>query len=157
MWKRLGCCRRQSGAAPNRSASHSFVHPSVVGALHNERIEAPSGQSIGMLELKTVASGILCADAGVKSAAVHLARIHPAGFGGKTFVTFWGDQADVEAAVETAADTPPVTRSIMKSSHLLTLSRSQQVCSALEHRSGQLIFSSGAFDHKDSIFFLNGE
>ena len=83
-----------------------FVHPSVVGALHNERVDAPAGQAIGMLELKTVASGILCADAGVKSADVTLARIHPAsGFGGKTFVTFWGDQADVEAAVETAAET----------------------------------------------------
>ena len=83
----------------------TFVHPSVVQALHNQRVDVPPGQAIGMLELKTVASGIQCADAGVKSAAVTLARIHPAsGFGGKTFVTFWGDQADVEAAVETAAE-----------------------------------------------------
>ena len=82
-----------------------FVHPSVVQALHNQRVDAPAGQAIGMLELKTVASGILCADAGVKSANVTLSRIHPAsGFGGKTFVTFWGEQADVEAAVEAAVE-----------------------------------------------------
>lgn len=82
-----------------------FIHPSVVEALHNEKVNAPPRTSLGLLEMRTVAAGVKAADAGVKAASVTLSRIHPAsGFGGKTFITFFGEQADVEAAVEVAAD-----------------------------------------------------
>ena len=81
------------------------VHQDVVKAIHDHRQQAEQGDALGMLELSSVAAGILAADAAIKCADVALLRVHPAsGFGGKAFVTLAGYQADVEAAVEAAIE-----------------------------------------------------
>ena len=81
------------------------IHPSVVRAIHDHREPAQEGDALGMLELSSVAAGILAADAAIKCADVTILRIHPAsGFGGKAFVTLSGYQADVEAAIDAAVD-----------------------------------------------------
>ncbi len=58
------------------------------------------GYAVGILETKSVVSGILGADACTKAAAVSILRIRlRGGMGGKAFVLMRGSVANVEAAV----------------------------------------------------------
>jgi microcompartment protein CcmL/EutN len=78
------------------------VHPDVLEALGGGRTTR-SGEALAILELKSLAATLQAADAAVKAAKVKLGRLHLAtGFGGKGFFTLWGDQAEIEAAVEQA-------------------------------------------------------
>jgi len=78
-----------------------LVDRSVVRALAGAR-QSAGGAALGVIETRTVAACIHAADAGVKGAAVILRALRLAdGLGGKAFVLFSGDVADVEAAVET--------------------------------------------------------
>ena len=57
-----------------------------------------------MLELSTVASTILAADAALKAAQVRLIKLHLArGIGGKGYFTLSGSLDSIEAAVAAAA------------------------------------------------------
>ncbi len=76
------------------------VDPQVVAALRGRRL-AGRGDALGIVETATVASVIDAADAGVKGARVQLLELRLAdGLGGKGYLLFDGDVADVEAAVE---------------------------------------------------------
>lgn len=84
------------------------VHEDVVEALAGRRPEAPI-EALGIVETYTVAAAIHAADAGRKGAEVALLLIRLAdGLGGKAFVLFAGDVANVESAVEIGtARVPP--------------------------------------------------
>lgn len=76
------------------------VHRDVVEAVAGRELEAPI-EALGIIETYTVAAAIQAADAGRKGAAVELLLVRLAdGLGGKAFVFFAGQVADVQAAVE---------------------------------------------------------
>ena len=76
------------------------VDRNVVAALRGER-KTGTGAALGIVETLTVAACIHAADTGVKGARVTLRELRLAdGLGGKAFLLFSGDVADVEAAVE---------------------------------------------------------
>ena len=65
--------------------------------------ELHAGQSVGVVELITVASAIRAADAACKAANVELQMLHVArGIGGKAWFVLRGELPDVEAAVSAA-------------------------------------------------------
>jgi microcompartment protein CcmL/EutN len=80
------------------------VHPAVAAAVSGDARRAPVGEeALGVVETTSVAAAIDAADAGVKAAEVDLAAIRLAdGLGGKGYVLFSGEVAEVEAALETA-------------------------------------------------------
>jgi microcompartment protein CcmL/EutN len=94
-----------------RIAAHTLVDHFVIANLHPSVFPAISGvshfphlKSLGVIEAFSVSSVIEAADAAVKSAQVELITIHLAmAIGGKGFVTFTGDAASVEQAVEAGA------------------------------------------------------
>ena len=76
------------------------VHPEVFTALVGRR-RTESRDALGIIETRTVAATIGAADAGIKGADVSLVEIRLAdGLGGKAYVLFSGEVADVEEAVE---------------------------------------------------------
>lgn len=78
------------------------VDRAVVLAIGGTR-RTSAGQALGIVETQTAAACIRGADAGVKGATVVLRELRLSdGLGGKGFVFFGGDVADVEAAVEAA-------------------------------------------------------
>ena len=80
-------------------AAHEVIVPLVSG----ERAEHPI-DALGIIETGAVASLIRAADAAAKAAPVRLLRIHLARrIGGKGYVVFTGDLADVEASVSAGA------------------------------------------------------
>jgi microcompartment protein CcmL/EutN len=80
------------------------VHPQVTDAIAgNVVVENPD--AIGVVEAFSVGSLIEGADAAAKASEIQLLRIHLAmAIGGKAFVTFTGDVAAVQAAVDAAKD-----------------------------------------------------
>jgi microcompartment protein CcmL/EutN len=75
---------------------HPSVFPAISGVKH-----LPELKALGVIESFSVASVIEAADAAVKATQVELISIHLAmAIGGKGFVTFTGDVASVQAAVE---------------------------------------------------------
>ena len=75
------------------------VHPDVVASLGGARRE-DAGDALGVIEAATVAATIDAADAGVKGARVTIRDLRLAdGLGGKGYVLFGGEVAEVEAAV----------------------------------------------------------
>ena len=75
------------------------VHPDVVSSIGGTRREDP-GEALGVIEAPTVAATIDAADAGVKGARVTIRDLRLAdGLGGKGYVLFGGEVAEVEAAV----------------------------------------------------------
>ncbi len=97
------------------------VDRAVVAALGGQR-EQPSGAALGIVETRTVAACIGAADAGVKGAQVVLRELRMAdGLGGKAFLLFAGNVADVEAAVEIGVRAVPgsdlVRRAVIASLH----------------------------------------
>lgn len=81
------------------------VHPDVAGAVvGGADVGTLREEALGIVEASTVAAVIDAADAGIKAADVGLSSIRLAdGLGGKGYVLFSGQVADVEAAVESAA------------------------------------------------------
>ncbi|OGQ80377.1 MAG: hypothetical protein A2289_17520 [Deltaproteobacteria bacterium RIFOXYA12_FULL_58_15] len=78
------------------------IHPKVVRALRGEK-QQRNNEALAVVELNTMAAAIVSADMAVKTADVAVGRMHLAtGFGGKGFFTLWGEQSEVEAAVEAA-------------------------------------------------------
>jgi len=80
------------------------VHPDVARMLRGARGRI-TGDAIGVVETRTVASTIGAADRGIKGADVELVEIKLADrLGGKAYCVFSGAVADVEAAVDLAVD-----------------------------------------------------
>jgi microcompartment protein CcmL/EutN len=76
------------------------VHPDVVSSLGGVRRE-DDGDALGVIEATTVAATIDAADAGVKGARVTIRDLRLADdLGGKGYVLFGGELAEVEAAVD---------------------------------------------------------
>ncbi len=76
------------------------VHPAVVEAVTGAR-RPGSGEALGVVETRTVASVIGVADAGIKAAEVSILQICMAdGLGGKGYVLFSGEVHNVQAAVD---------------------------------------------------------
>ncbi len=76
------------------------VHPDVVASIGGTRRDG-DGEALGVIETLTVASVIDAADAGVKAARVVLRELRLADdLGGKSYVLFGGEVAEVEAAVD---------------------------------------------------------
>jgi microcompartment protein CcmL/EutN len=75
------------------------VHPDVVASIAGARRE-DAGEALGVIETATVAATIDAADAGVKGARVTIRDLRLADdLGGKGYVLFGGEVAEVEAAV----------------------------------------------------------
>ncbi|MEW5990011.1 MAG: BMC domain-containing protein [Chloroflexota bacterium] len=80
------------------------VHTEVVAAMRGTR-RPGVGEALGIIETRTVASLLEAADAGVKGARVRLLELRLADdLGGKAYLLFGGQVADVEAAVEIGRD-----------------------------------------------------
>jgi microcompartment protein CcmL/EutN len=80
------------------------VHPAIFPAITATNTAARKG-AMGIVESFSVASLIEGADAAAKTAQIELLELRLAmALGGKAFVTFTGDVAAVEAAVEAAAE-----------------------------------------------------
>lgn len=78
------------------------VHPDVVAALGGARRD-DDGEALGVVEVPTVAATVEAADAGVKGARVTIRDLRLADdLGGKGYVLFGGEVAEVEAAIEHA-------------------------------------------------------
>jgi bacterial microcompartment shell protein len=76
------------------------VHPDVVASIGGKRRE-DAGEALGVIETATVASAIDAADAGVKGARVSIRDLRLADdLGGKGYVLFGGEVAEVEAAID---------------------------------------------------------
>lgn len=93
------------------------IHPDVTAAIvggaggANLRDEA-----LGIVETTTVAAVIDAADAGAKAANVVVSSVRLAdGLGGKGYVLFSGEVADVEAAVESAVDRSDLHGTLVRS------------------------------------------
>lgn len=80
------------------------IHPAVTGAIAAADEAAwVDGDALGIVETRHVATVIQAADAGVKAAFVEVSAVRMAdGLGGKGYVLFSGEVAEVEAAVEAA-------------------------------------------------------
>ena len=80
------------------------IHPAVTGAIASDYEAAwIDGDALGIVETEHVATVIQAADAGVKAAFVEVSAVRMAdGLGGKGYVLFSGEVAEVEAAVEAA-------------------------------------------------------
>lgn len=75
------------------------VHRDVVASIGGARRE-DSGEALGVIETRTVAAAVEAADAGVKGARVTIRDLRLADdLGGKGYVLFGGEVAEVEAAV----------------------------------------------------------
>jgi bacterial microcompartment shell protein len=80
------------------------VHPDVVASIGGTRRE-DAGEALGVVETETVAAAIDAADAGVKGARVTIRDLRLADdLGGKGYVLFGGEVAEVEAAVGYAVE-----------------------------------------------------
>jgi microcompartment protein CcmL/EutN len=80
------------------------VHPDVFPAISGSRIIERSA-ALGIVETFSVAAIVEAADAAVKAANIELLEVHMAmAIGGKGFVTFTGDVAAVQAAVDAAVE-----------------------------------------------------
>ncbi|MEW5874474.1 MAG: BMC domain-containing protein [Candidatus Zixiibacteriota bacterium] len=80
------------------------VHPAIFPAITATSIGAKKG-AMGIVESFSVSSLIEGADAAAKAAAIELLEMRLAmALGGKAFVTFTGDVAAVEAAVDAASE-----------------------------------------------------
>lgn len=82
------------------------VHPAVADAIVSDaQLADCEGDALGVVETATIAAVIDAADAGVKAARVSLPAVKLAdGLGGKGYVLFSGDVAEVEAAVAAATE-----------------------------------------------------
>jgi microcompartment protein CcmL/EutN len=76
------------------------VHPDVVASIGGARRQ-DAGEALGVVETLTMAATIDAADAGVKGARVTIRELRLADdLGGKGYVLFGGEVAEIEAAVD---------------------------------------------------------
>lgn len=76
------------------------VHPDIFPAI-NAATQVQEVEALGVFETFTVASGIIAADAAVKTATVQLIELRLAkGIGGKSFFSLTGSVSDVTAAIQ---------------------------------------------------------
>lgn len=82
------------------------VHPDVADAIISDAELADCvGDALGVVETTTIAAVIAAADAGAKAARVSVPAVKLAdGLGGKGYVLFSGEVAEVEAAVMAAGE-----------------------------------------------------
>lgn len=98
------------------------VHADVVASIGGARRE-DAGEALGVIETTTVAATIDAADAGVKGARVTIRDLRLADeLGGKGYVLFGGEVAEVEAAVgygvaRTTASGQGVTHAVISQLH----------------------------------------
>ena len=98
------------------------VHPDVVASLAGARRE-DEGEALGVIEASSVAATIDAADAGVKGARVTIRELRLADdLGGKGYVLFGGEVAEVEVAVglgvaRTAGSGREVTHAVISQLH----------------------------------------
>jgi microcompartment protein CcmL/EutN len=98
------------------------IHPDVVASIGGARRE-DAHEALGVIEAPTVAATIDAADAGVKGARVTIRDLRLADdLGGKGYVLFGGEVAEVEAAVghgvaRTAASGQDVTHVVISQLH----------------------------------------
>lgn len=91
---------RQGGAAVVDHLLIANVHPDIFPAI-NAATQVGEVEALGVFETFTVASGIIAADAAVKTASVRLIELRLAkGIGGKSFFTLTGSVSDVKAAIQ---------------------------------------------------------
>ena len=104
------------GSAVIESMFLPDVHPDVVGALRSSESSAGfTGESLGIIEMSSVAAVLDAADAGVKAARVDLIAIRLAdGLGGKGYALFSGPLAEVDAAVDAAVSRVEATGSLLE-------------------------------------------
>jgi microcompartment protein CcmL/EutN len=94
-----------------RVGAHTVVDQFVISNVHPALFPAFSGvdhlpelQSLGVIEAFSIASIVEAADAAIKAAPIQFVSIHLAmAIGGKGFVSFTGDVAAVEEAVQVGA------------------------------------------------------
>jgi microcompartment protein CcmL/EutN len=100
----LGVGLGTGGAAVLDSIFLPDIHPAVTGAIAGgEEAAWVNGDALGIVETDRVATILQAADAGVKAAFVELSAVRLAdGLGGKGYVLFSGEVAEIEAAVEAA-------------------------------------------------------
>ena len=100
----LGVGLETGGSSVLDSVFLPDIHPAVTGAIAGgEEAAWLSGEALGIIETDRIATVLQAADAGVKAAFVELSAVRMAdGLGGKGYVLFSGDVAEVEAAVEAA-------------------------------------------------------
>jgi microcompartment protein CcmL/EutN len=90
---------------------HAQVHDAALGLRQPLEREA-----LGVLETRTVASLLRAADAGLKGAQVRIAEIRLADdLGGRAFVLFDGEVADVEAALDIGSGRVPPGQLLQRS------------------------------------------
>jgi microcompartment protein CcmL/EutN len=97
-------------AAGVEISDYVLVDSIVIPNVDNQVIEAMSAcsgienvDSLGIIETFSLSSAVICADAAVKAANVHLIEIRLGrGLGGKSFVILTGEVASVKAAMEAA-------------------------------------------------------
>lgn len=98
------------------------VHPDVVASIAGVRRE-DGAEALGVVEASSVAATIDAADAGVKGARVTIRELRLADdLGGKGYVLFGGDVAEVEVAVglgvaRTAGSGQEVTHAVISQLH----------------------------------------
>ena len=81
------------------------VEPRVAAAIRGARTNDDDGEALGVFETATVAASIAAADRAIKGADVSLRELRLADhLGGKAYALFQGPLAEVEAALEIAAD-----------------------------------------------------
>lgn len=98
------CVARDSGRSLADSFVLSNISPQVIAVLKKGE-EPEQGDAIGVVECKTVSSGIAAADNAVKRAAIRLVRLVAGqGINGKSYFVISGDVASVTEAIEAARE-----------------------------------------------------
>ncbi len=93
---------RESGRSLMGSFVISNVSPQVISVLKKVEL-AEEGDALGVIESRTVSSGVAAADCAVKRSQIRLLRLVAGqGINGKSYFVISGDVASVEEAVEAA-------------------------------------------------------
>ncbi len=94
-------------AAADSRIDHTLLaapHDSLLAAIASGSVPRPQLDSVGALELGSIAATIRAADAALKAAHVALVDLHLArGIGGKGYLVVSGELSDVEAAIDAGA------------------------------------------------------
>lgn len=81
-----------------------YAHRSLLPALDGA-VQPEPGESVGVVELSTVAATLEAADVALKATEIAVVRMHLAvGIGGKGYFTLAGELGDVEAALTAVRD-----------------------------------------------------
>lgn len=87
-----------------------YAHAGLLAAVDGAVVVEP-GESVGIVEMSTVAATLQAADVALKATEVSVLRLHLAiGIGGKGYFTLAGGLADVEAALEAVREAARLDR-----------------------------------------------